>query len=145
MVIKVDTLQKAASLIQGRRLPREFASKVFSGEIPSTLNQQVSKEELDKASEERKQEFAQGLKIDDDLMQRFREFVSSKSISLTEEEWKENDAVLKNFLRQELLLLYVGEEASYKVAMELDNQLKDAIARRAEAEELMETHTKHKL
>ena len=145
VVIKVDTLQKAASLIQGRRLPREFASKVFSGEIPSTLNQQVSKEELDKASEERKQEFAQGLKIDDDLMQKFREFVSSKSISLTEEEWKENDAVLKNFLRQELLLLYVGEEASYKVALELDNQLKGAIARRAEAEELMETQTRHKL
>ncbi|MBN2320951.1 MAG: S41 family peptidase [Acidobacteria bacterium] len=145
VIVKVDNLQKGASRVQGRRLPREFASRIFSGEIPSVLYQQVSKEELETASEKRKQEVAQQVKIDDALMGKFREFVSSRSVSLSEEEWKENDAVLKNFLRQELLLLYVGEEASYKVALELDNQLKEAIARRDEARELIEMHTKKKL
>ncbi len=145
VTIEVDKLEQAASRIQARRLPREFASKVFSGEIASTLGQKISKEELETASEEYKEEVAQQIKIDADLMQKFREFVNSKSISLSEEEWKENDTVLKNFLRQELLLLFVGEEASYKVALELDNQLEDAIARRAEAQELMDKQVKGKL
>lgn len=137
VTIEVDTLQKAASRVQGRRLPREFASKIFSGEIPSDLYQQISKEELETASEERKQEIAQQMRVDDNLMGKFREFVNSRSVSLSEEEWEANDVVLKNFLRQELLLLYVGEEASYKVALELDNQLEGALAIRGEAEKLI--------
>jgi len=145
VTIKIDTLGEAASRVQGRGLPREFASKVYSGEIPSTLGQRISKEELDTATEERKLEVARQLKIDDALMAKFREFVASKSVNLSEEEWEESDVVLKNFLRQELLLLYVGEEASYRVALELDNQLEGAIAKRAEAEELIETQTRQKL
>jgi len=145
VTIEVDRFGQAVSRIQARRLPREFASQVFSGEMPSILGQKISKEELKTASEARKEEVAKQIEIDEDLMQKFREFVNSRSISLSDEEWEGNDIVLKNLLRQELLLLFVGEEASYKVALELDNQLKGAIARRAEAQELMERQVKGKL
>lgn len=145
VVIEIETLTQAASRIQSRRLPREFASKVYSGEIATAMTQRISKDELKTASEERKQEVAKQLTVDDGLMGKFREFADSRSVSLSEEEWKANDTVLRNLLRQELLLLFVGEEASYKVALELDNQLQGAIERRGEAEALMETRTKGRL
>ena len=67
------------------------------------------------------------LKVDDQLEANFRKYTEERGLTLTDSSWEESRSVIRNFIRQELILLLVGDEASYRIALELDKQVQAAI------------------
>ncbi|GAB4234722.1 MAG: hypothetical protein Kow00109_07810 [Acidobacteriota bacterium] len=112
--------------IQGRNLFRTYAAEIYAGKRPSTLlaNLPESRNVEDPAEIDH---LVQLVQVDDAELARFRKYVEEAGVTIPEAEWKEAGPIIVNFLRQEALLLAVGDEASYRVALELDRQVQRAI------------------
>ena len=126
--VGLDRIPLTARKIQRKNLFRDYASKVVSGEIPSSLLNELPAEP-DKLQESQADEVITDLQIRGESLEHFRKYVANHSLTFTDAEWNSARPVIRNFLKQELLLLLVGDEASYRVALNLDKQVQTAIER----------------
>lgn len=112
--------------IQGRNLFRTYAAEVYAGRLPSTLLARLPENRgvEDPAEIEHLVRLVQ---VDDAELARFRKYVEDAGVTIPDADWEEARPIIVNFLRQEVLLLAVGDEASYRVALELDRQVQRAI------------------
>lgn len=124
--VELDRIPLAARKIQRKNLFREYASKVVAGEIPSDLLKQLPAPP-DKLDESQADQVIADLRIEGRNLDEFRHYVQQNSLTFSDSEWDSAKPVIQNFLKQELLLLLVGDEASYRVALELDKQVQTAI------------------
>ena len=76
--------------------------------------------------------------IRDRTLSAFRIFLKENDLDLSAEDLEENRKVISNLIKQELLLLLLGDEASYKVALDLDKQVLTAIERLPFAQSLLD-------
>lgn len=128
-VVKLERIPRIVRTIQrGRNYFREYASRVYSGAIQSNLLSQLPSK-LDGLSDDEAEKVIQSLNLDGPVMESFRAFVTESDLQVTASDWQENEAAIANFLKQEFLLLLVGDEASYRVALDLDRQVQTAIER----------------
>ena len=126
--VGLDRIPLTARKIQRKNLFRDYASKVVSGEIPSSLLNELPAKP-DKLQESQADEVITDLQIRGESLEHFRKYVANHSLTFTDAEWNSARPVIRNFLKQELLLLLVGDEASYRVALNLDKQVQTAIER----------------
>lgn len=124
--VKLDKIPKVARAIQRETLFREYAAGIHSGRIQTGLVADLPKN-LSGLSDEEVADVIRRVQVDEKEVQRFRQFVEKSDLEFTDEEWEESSKVIANFIKQEVLLLLVGDEASYRVALELDRQVQAAI------------------
>ena len=121
-------------------LYREFASKLYSGLIATDIQASFPQGEAGNLSDHKVDEFIRILQISVQTFAAFGTFIEENGIDISPQDIEDNRPVISNFLKQELLLLLVGDEASYKVAMDLDKQVQTAISRLPDAQTLLEKH-----
>ncbi len=128
-VVKLDRLPRIVRLLQrGRNLYREYAAKIYSGAAaPGLLAGLPAK--LDSLTDAETEKVIQAIRLEGAPLEGFRKFASEAGLEFSDVEWNENSGAIANFLKQELLLLLIGDEASYRVALELDRQVQTAILR----------------
>jgi hypothetical protein len=93
-------------------------------------------------SQGERDEVAGRFQMDSETLDAFMDYVAAEGLSLPEDEIEENREVIKNLLSQEVLLLLVGEEASYRMALELDSQVRAAIDLLPKALSLLDSSSK---
>ena len=125
--VELEPLSKLVRRIQRKGYFREFASKLYSREIPSSVLDDFPIDRDNDLSQGERDEVAGRFQMDSETLDAFMDYVAAEGLSLPEDEIEENREVIKNLLSQELLLLLVGEEASYRIALELDSQVRAAI------------------
>ena len=126
-IVEVERLGKPVRRIQRASGFREFASKLYGGGIESDVKFHYTREELEKLSPEERSRLASQLEVTDLTLQRFDEFLEQQGVDLTEQEFEENREVISNILKQELLMLLFGDEESYRIGLQLDNQVQVAL------------------
>lgn len=126
--VDLDRIPLTARKIQRKSLFRDYASKIVSGEIPSDLLSNLPAEP-GKLEESQADAVIADLQIKERSLERFRKYVADHSLTFSDSDWNTAKPVIRNFLKQELLLLLVGDDASYRVALGLDKQVQTAIER----------------
>jgi len=125
-IVKPDRAPVAVRKLQGRNLFRTYASEVYAGKTSSSLPVEVS--DANGVADEREIERLMDLvQVDAAILQDFRRYAAEQGVRINDEEWKASENIIANLLRQELLLLAVGDEASYRVALQLDRQVQRAL------------------
>ena len=125
-IVKPDRAPVAVRKLQGRNLFRTYASEVYAGKTSSSLPVEVS--DANGVADEREIERLMDLvQVDAAILQDFRRYAAEQGVRINDEEWKASEDIIANLLRQELLLLAVGDEASYRVALQLDRQVQRAL------------------
>ncbi|UCF38302.1 MAG: S41 family peptidase [Acidobacteriota bacterium] len=127
--VKLERFSRPLRRVQRGNLFRLFASKVYSGNIEDAFMTENPPEKIEALSLKDREKLADQFVLSDQLYTRFLDFAQESDVELSADEIAANEVYFKNFLRQELLLLLVGDEASYKVALELDKQVQTAIDR----------------
>jgi carboxyl-terminal processing protease len=119
---------------------REFASKLYSKEIQTDVQKSFPDGEPGSFSDEEVDQIIQKIQISEATFSAFHSYIQEHKVEISDEDFNKNRDVISNLLKQELLLLLVGDEASYKTAMDLDKQVQTAISRLPEARVLLEKH-----
>jgi carboxyl-terminal processing protease len=128
-VVKLDRIPRIVRTIQrGRNQFREYASRVSTGAVQSDLLAGLPAK-LDGLSDDEVEKVIRNIRTEGPALEAFKRFVVDSGVQVDDKEWQEAQSAIANFLKQELLLLLVGDEASYRVAMELDRQVQTAIER----------------
>jgi carboxyl-terminal processing protease len=135
--VDLDRIPLTARKIQRKGLFRDYASQVVSGEIPSDLLKSLPAKP-GKLEENQAKEVIADLQIRGGSLDAFRKYVANHKLTFTDAEWNPAKPVVRNFLKQELLLLLVGDDASYRVALDLDKQVQTAIERLPQATALLQ-------
>ncbi|HUV14568.1 MAG TPA: S41 family peptidase [Acidobacteriota bacterium] len=137
--VELESLSKLVRQIQRKGYFREFASKIYSGEVPSKVLGEFPKDREHDILQAERDEVFERFKMDSKTVDAFMDYVAAEGLNLPEDEVEENKDLIENLLAQEVLLLLVGEEASYRVALELDSQVRTAIDLLPKAHTLLET------
>jgi len=137
--VKVE-LNKPNRVIRRIRghLFRDFASKLYTGSVKTDIQDSFPQGEAGKFTNEEIDEVIRNLWISDRTLSAFRIFLKENDLDLSAEDLEENRKVISNLIKQELLLLLLGDEASYKVALDLDKQVLTAIERLPFAQSLLD-------
>ncbi len=126
--------------IDRKRLFVEFGAKLVKGDIQSDVHYQLdSEEQLNLTDEERRQRIEE-LAITEETLRLFEDFLREKEVVVTNEGLEENRPVITNRLMREVVLRLFGDEESFRIALEIDNQLQKAIQLLPEATALMQTN-----
>jgi len=126
--------------IDRKRLFVEFGAKLVKGGIQSDVHYQLDREEqLNLTDEERRQRIEE-LAITEETLRLFEDFLREKEVVVTNEGLEENRPVITNRLMREVVLRLFGDEESFRIALEIDNQLQKAIQLLPEATALMQTN-----
>jgi carboxyl-terminal processing protease len=136
-IVTLDRVPRMARQIQRRNLFREYASGVYSGMIESDVLEGLPSE-VDGLSDDEVGRVINTLSLEGRAFEDFRTYLADAGMEFGDEEWRDNATVVGNFLKQELLLLLVGDEASYRVALQLDRQVQTAIDRLPQAVALLQ-------
>jgi hypothetical protein len=99
-------------------------------------------DEDDELSQGERDEVVGRFQIDSGTLDAFLDYVAAEGLSLPEDEVEKNREVIRNLLSQEVLLLLVGDEASYRIALELDSQVRAAIDLLPKALSLLDASSK---
>lgn len=137
--VELESLSKLVRQIQRKGYFREFASKIYSGEVPSKVLGEFPKDREHDILQAERDEVFERFKMDSKTVDAFMDYVAAEGLNLPEDEVEENKDLIENLLAQEVLLLLVGEEASYRVALELDSQVRTAIDLLPKAHTLLES------
>jgi carboxyl-terminal processing protease len=135
--VKLERMSRFARKMQRESLVREFASKVYSGGIDVDVRSYFPDDSFDSLTSAERRELIDRIVITDDVLVQFRKELDAEGFEYSPQDWEANERVVRNLLRQELLLLLVGDEESYRVALELDRQVQTALARLPQAETLL--------
>lgn len=138
--VEQDTFSRFSRQIQRKNLFRSFASRLYSGSIESDADFYAMANGDREKTQKQKQALVDQVQITDQLLDRFTEYMAENDLEFSEEEFESDREIIRNLLRRELLLLLVGDEASYKVALELDRQVQTAIGSLDQATVLMKRH-----
>ncbi len=125
--VELEPLGKVVRQIHRKGYFREFASKLYSREVPSKILDEFPIDRDNDISQGERDEVLDRFRMDSETVDAFLEFVAAEGLNLPEGEVEENKEVIQNLLAQEVLLLLVGDEASYRIALELDSQVRAAI------------------
>jgi carboxyl-terminal processing protease len=125
--VELEPLSKLVRRIQRKGYFREFASRLYSREIPSSVLDGFPIDKDNDLSQGERDEVVGRFQMDSETFDAFMDYVAAEGLNLPEDEIEENREVIKNLLSQEVLLLLVGDEASYRIALELDSQVRAAI------------------
>ncbi len=125
--VELEPLGKVVRQIHRKGYFREFASKLYSREVPSKILDEFPIDRDNDISQGERDEVLDRFRMDSETVDAFLEFVAAEGLNLPEDEVEENKEVIQNLLEQEVLLLLVGDEASYRIALELDSQVRAAI------------------
>jgi carboxyl-terminal processing protease len=136
-IVTLDRVPRIARQIQRRNFFREYASGVYSGTLKSDLLEDFPSG-LDAMNDDEVERIIHTFRIEGEAFEVFREYLADAGLEFSDEEWREGGYVVENFLKQELLLLLLGDEASYRVALELDKQVQTAIERLPQALTLLQ-------
>lgn len=136
-IVTLDRVPRSARQIQRRNFFREYASGVYSGTLKSDLLEGFPSD-LDAVNDDEVERIIHTFRIEGEAFEAFREYLADAGLEFSDEEWREGGHVVENFLKQELLLLLLGDEASYRVALELDKQVRTAIERLPQALTLLQ-------
>ncbi len=125
--VELESLSKLVRKIQRKGYFREFASKIYSGEVSSRVLDEFPVDSDHDISQGERDEVFERFRMDSETVDAFMDYVATEGLSVSADEVEENHDLIENLLAQEVLLLLVGEEASYRVALELDSQVRAAI------------------
>jgi len=135
-VITPARIPLAVRKLQRKNLFRDFAADVAAKRVDSELRVEFPKPSERWTDDEVTRVIAD-FNVGPEALAQFRDYAASKGVTFADEEWQENGPVIANFMKQEFLLLLVGDEASYRVALELDNQVLAGIDRLPQASALL--------
>jgi len=124
--------------IARKRLFVEFSAKLVKGDIRSDTQYQQDREEQLSLTEEERRKRIEELAITEETLRLFGDFLREKEVEVTSEGLEENLPVIANRLMREVVLSLFGDEESFRIALEIDNQLQEAIQLLPEATALMQ-------
>jgi len=127
--VELDKVDRLVREVIRRNLFFKFASKLTAGEIESDVRFQYSREETADLSEKEREPLVNRLVITDKTAELFKGFLREheRPIRFTDESFEENLELIKNRIRQQLLLSMFGEQEWYRVALQVDKQVQRAI------------------
>jgi carboxyl-terminal processing protease len=135
---RYSTLVRA---IDRKRLFIEFAADLVEGEIQSDVHYQLDREEQLKLSDQQRRQRIEELKITDETLRIFEDFLRDKDVDSTPGSFEEDRQVIANRLKREIVLSLFGDEERFRIALEIDNQLQRALELLPEAAALMQKNT----
>ena len=119
--VSLESYGRLIREIERKRLFVQFVDKLIAGEIQSGL-------QLDRpVTPENREELIQKLAITDEILGLFKPFLLSKETDVTDQSFEESRQVIENKIKQRLFLNLFGDEESFKVALEVDQQVLRAI------------------
>jgi carboxyl-terminal processing protease len=136
--VELEKVSRFIRRIQRKGLFRDFTSDIHSGEVEVDIRRSFPQVEVETLSEAERQRIVSRLQISDGTLQTFRDFLAENEVEYSDEEFRDNKELIRSILRQEILLLTVGDEESYQVALEMDKQVQTAIERLPKVRTLLE-------
>jgi carboxyl-terminal processing protease len=115
---------KLGRIIDRRNLFYDFVERLISGAISTDVRYQFA---ADKMTPEEKARLREDLRVSDETLERFKEFLREKKVVFSEQNFDEDRDTVRNRLKQELFLILFGEREGYRVALEIDQQVQKAI------------------
>ena len=136
--VELDRMPEATRRLQRKNLFRIFASKLYSGEIKTDLAKLPDAKEYDDFTPQLRTASLDKISVTDNTLKSFIDFAEkSEEIKVSPAELAEEDAVIRNFLLQEILMIVAGDEKSYEAFLDIDNQVQDALRRIPAARDLL--------
>ena len=136
--VELDRMPEATRRLQRKNLFRIFASKLYSGEIKTDLAKLPDAKEYDDFTPQLKNSSMDKISVTDNTLKSFIDFAEkSEDIKVSPAELATEDAVIRNFLLQEILMIVAGDERSYEAFLDIDNQVQDALRRIPAAKDLL--------
>ncbi len=130
---------RLARELDRRNLFYKFARELISGEVKSDIRFSYSTEEVEKMDDNQKLEIKERLQASDRTMELFKEFLDKQDPEIRfHESFEENAELIRNRIRQEVFLALFGEKEGYRVALELDTQLRRAVELLPSAQALLD-------
>ncbi len=131
-------MPEATRRLQRKNLFRIFASKLYSGDIKTDLAKLPDAKEYDDFTPQLKNSSMDKILVTDNTLKSFIDFAEkSEDIKVSPAELAAEDAVIRNFLLQEILMIVAGDERSYEAFLDIDNQVQDALRRIPAAKDLL--------
>jgi carboxyl-terminal processing protease len=124
---------KLGRIIDRRNLFYDFVEKLASGAISTDVRYDYS---ADNMTPEEKNRLREDLRVSDETIDRFKEYLREKKVVFSEENFEEGRDIVRNRLKQELFLILFGEREGYRVALEIDHQVQKAIELLPQAQSL---------
>ena len=114
-------------LIDRENLYVEFGNRLTRGSIKSDIRYEYDRQEIAALGEDEQQRLTQEIRVTEETLRLFKEFLSSRKVDFTEESFKESLEVIENRLKQELFLTLFGPVEGFKTGLEVDGQVRKAI------------------
>jgi carboxyl-terminal processing protease len=118
--VSLESYPKLIRTIERERLFVEFVDKLIAGAIQSSL-------QFPEVTPENREELMEGLAVTDEVLGLFKTFLLDKEADVTDQSFEESRQVIANRIKQRLFLNLFGDEESFKVALEVDQQVLRAI------------------
>lgn len=135
--VSLKAYSRVGRLIDRKNLFYDFAEKLTEGKITSDVRYHYDWEQ-DALTPEEREALIKELVVSEETLVRFRDFLRSKQVKLTDESFNENRELITSGLKEKLFLTLFGEEESFKVALETDLQVLRAIELIPQAENLVQ-------
>jgi carboxyl-terminal processing protease len=119
--VRLESYGRLIRTIERERLFVEFVDQLIAGEIQSGLQLHPT------VTPENREELIQELVITDEILGLFKTFLLSRETDVTDQSFEESRQVIENKIKQRLFLNLFGDEESFKVALEVDQQVLRAI------------------
>ncbi len=119
---------RLAREIDRRNLFYKFARQLMTDTVHSDVRYDYTPEAISKLDAKHRQELMDRLVISDATLNLFKDFLSKQDKEIRfGDSFDENVELIRNRIRQELFLAMFGEKDGYRIALELDTQLRRAI------------------
>lgn len=136
--VELDHYSKFARQIVRKGLFREFASTLHRNGLREQVNFEHTPEEVSRLDPAEKSRIADYFEVPQSVLETFSAFLSENDIEFSRGEFEQDEKLIRTRIKQELLLLLLGDEESYRVALELDKQVQAAIKALPKAQALLQ-------
>ncbi|MDA2929540.1 S41 family peptidase [Acidobacteria bacterium AH-259-O06] len=142
--VSLKGYSKLGRLIDRENLFAEFAAKLTEGAIHSDIRYEYDQQERAGFTQEERKGLTEGIKITEETLRLFKEFLSNKKVDFSDESFEESRQLIENRLKRELFLTLFGSEEGFKVGLEIDHQVQRAIELLPQATALIQNNSAEK-
>ncbi|MGH9338780.1 MAG: S41 family peptidase [Acidobacteriota bacterium] len=122
--VQLEPNSKLGRMIDRENLFWNFVSKLSTGGIKSDVNYDYSGQEL---SVEQRKQLTTEIEISENTLNLFKDYLRENKIAFSDEDFEESEELVENRLKQQLFLKLFGDKEGYKVALEIDRQVQEAL------------------
>ncbi len=136
-LVPMRELNRFEGILSSKDIFFQYARRVISGQVPWASDFQLPVEEKPATDQKKPGSILPDLEMNDAILKDFKNYLKERSIEFTEEEIQDNVDFIKRRIKQEVYTSSFGLQEGFRVAIEGDNQILEALKMMPEAKSLM--------